>query len=246
MADVSVKDVMTHLVVTLYPTDTVHEAATKFARNHISGAPVVEEGKVVGVVSESDLIHSLMPPDRADRGSSILDVLSVLGRARPHGALHGKTVDEVMSPLVIQVSPETSIWKAASIMERRGVKRLPVVDEEGYLIGIVSRADLVKALAKDDAQTAADVTEAIDILGRETFSNLEVEVDDGVATIRGMADRKSTKELAVKLASRTPGVVEVVDRITFEIDDSRVRIPNTPDPRFNWQPESAGAGWDGP
>lgn len=241
MADVRVKDVMTHLVVMLYTTDTVHEAARRLARNRISGAPVVEDGKVVGVVSEADLIHAVVPPVPVDRGTSILDLLSVMGRARPRAQDHGKTVADVMTSLVIQVTPEVSIWRAASIMERRGVKRLPVVDDEGYLLGIVSRADLVKAMAREDDEIAADVIDAIQIVGIETIDGLQVDVVDGVATLRGTADRKSTRELAVKLTARTPGVVEVVDRMKFERDDTKIRMASNPDPdaRLNWQPAAA-------
>jgi CBS domain-containing protein len=241
MADTRVKDVMTHLVVMLYPTDTIHEAAKRLARNRISGAPVVEAGKVVGVVSEADLIHAVVPPIPVDRGASILDVLTVMGRARPRAHDHGKKVADVMSPIVIQVGPEMSIWQAAAIMERTGVKRLPVVDDEDYLLGIISRADLVKAMAKDDDQIAADVVDAIKILGAETVDGLQVEVAEGVATLRGAADRKSTYEIAVKLASRTPGVVEVIDRLNFKRDDTKIRPATNPDPdpRLNWQPAAA-------
>ena len=239
MADIRVRDVMTHLVVMLYPTDSVHQAAQRLARNHISGAPVVEDGKVIGFVSESDLIHAVMPPLPIDRGGSVLDFLSLVGRARPSTHQHGKTVAEVMSSMVIQISPEASIWKAASVMERRGVKRLPVVDEEQYLLGIVSRADLVRAMAKDDAEIAADVIEAIRVLGQEMVDGLEVEVDEGVATITGTADRKSTRELAAKLAARTPGVVEVLDRMSFETDDTKVKIgTHNRDPRGDWRPRA--------
>lgn len=71
-----------------------------------------------------------------------------------------------MSTFVIQVAPETSVWKAASIMEAKGIKRLLVVDDEGYLLGIVSRADLVRAMARDDSQLRDDVVGSIAILGR--------------------------------------------------------------------------------
>lgn len=236
MADVKVKDVMTHLVVTLYPSETVHEAAGKLARNCITGAPVVEDGKVIGMVSESDLILATMPPVPIDRGVSVLDVLSVMGRARPRPHKHGKTVADVMNPLVIQVPAETSVWRAAFTMENRGVKRLPVVDEDGYLIGIISRADLVRVMARDDDQIRDAVVDAIEVLGDESFSELDVLVTQGVATIRGMADRKTTHELAVKLASRVPGVVEVVDRMSFDYDETK-RRSDGPDlyPRLNWQ-----------
>ena len=139
MSDVRVNDVMTRLVVALNPSDSMHHAAHKLSLNHISGAPVVEEGRVVGIVSESDLIHAVMPPVTVDRGTSVMDVLTVLASAKPRRHAHGKTVADAMNPLVIQVSPSTSIWKAASIMERQGVNRLPVVDNEDKLLGIVSR-----------------------------------------------------------------------------------------------------------
>jgi CBS domain-containing protein len=245
MADVRVKDVMTHPVVALDPSDTIHNAAQKLARNRISGAPVVEDGKVVGVVSESDLIHAVLPPIPVDRGASIIDILSVIGRAKPRAHEHGKTVAEVMSPLVIQVAPSASVWRAASIMEDRGINRLPVVDDEDHLLGIVSRADLVKAMARDDEQIRADVIDAIEVLGTETVRGLEVEGADGVMTLRGTADRKSTRDLAIKLASRTPGVVEVVSRLDYETDDAKVRFPretDPKDPRLDWHAGSEAGG----
>jgi CBS domain-containing protein len=245
MADVRVKDVMTHQVVALDPSDTIHNAAQKLARNRISGAPVVEDEKVVGVVSESDLIHAVMPPVPVDRGASIIDILSVIGRAKPRAHEHGKTVAEVMSPLVVQVAPSASVWRAASIMEDRGINRLPVVDDEDHLLGIVSRADLVKAMARDDEQIKADVIDAIEVLGAETLRGLEVEGADGVMTLRGTADRKSTRDLAIKLASRTPGVVEVVSRLDYEIDDAKGRFPrerDPKDPRLDWHAGSEAGG----
>lgn len=237
MADVKVKEVMTHLVVTLYPSQTVHEAARELALNGISGAPVVEDGKVIGMVSESDLILATMPPVPIDRGVSVLDVMSVMGRARPRPHKHGKTVADVMNPLVVQVPAETSVWRAAFTMENRGVKRLPVIDEEGYLIGIISRADLVRVMARDDDQIRDAVVDAIGVLGDETINELEVLVTQGVATIRGMADRKTTRDLAVRLASRVPGVAEVVDRMSFDYDETKSRRSGGPDldPRLNWQ-----------
>lgn len=236
MADVMVKDIMTRLVVRLYPDDGVKEAAERLAANGISGAPVVEDGKVVGIVSEADLIRSLAPPAPVDRGTSVFDALELLGAQRSHGLVHGTTVREVMSPFVVQIPEATSIWKAASIMERRGVKRLPVVDGDDNLIGIVSRADLVKTMARDDDQIRRAVMDAVWIVGEETIQGLDATVVDGVVTLRGIADRKTTHDLAVKLAGRTPGVVEVVDRMSFEWDDTHVKVPSSvPDPRENWQ-----------
>lgn len=240
MHDVKVKDVMTSLVVTLRKDDSVHEAATRLARSDVSGGPVLEDGRVIGVVSEADLIRAVLPPVHVDHGGSILDMLSILTRAQPRQHPHGKTVGEVMNPIPICIAPDESIWSAALMMERRGVKRLPVVDEEGLLLGIISRADLVKTMARSDETLKEDVISAILILGDETIHDLEVEVGDGVATIEGTADRRSTHESAVRLASSVPGVIEVIDRMDHVQDDqkhphAKVKI----DPRENWNADIA-------
>lgn len=239
--DTKVKDAMTHLVVTLRPTDTVHDAAVRLARSHISGAPVVEEGKVVGMLSEADLVHSMMPPGRKDRTASILDVLTLVGPARSHARKHAKTVADLMSHIVVQVSPDDSIWRAASVMEEKGVKRLPVVDDDDFLVGILSRADFVRAMARADHDIQTDVLEAIEMLGEDCFEHLDVEVNNGIATIEGKADRRSTRDLAIKMTWRVPGVAGVVDRLEFQIDDSRLAPApperNPVDPRLNWQAE---------
>jgi hypothetical protein len=84
-----------------------------------------------------------------------------------------------------------------------------------------------------------DIIEAIRTLGSENFTGLEVDVKDGVATLEGLADRRSTRDLALSLASRTPGVVEVKDELNYRADDSHLRVPTpVPDPRDNWIPES--------
>ena len=94
-------------------------------------------------------------------------------------------------------------------------------------------------MARDDDQLHNDVIESIGVLGDETIADLNVEVVDGVATISGVADRRTTHELAVKLASRTPGIVEVIDRMSFERDDTRIKIASPrPDPRRDWHPEA--------
>jgi CBS domain-containing protein len=241
MADVRVQDVMTHLVMMLHPTDTIHKAAQKLARNRISGAPVVEDGKVVGMISESDLVTAAMPSARREHGASILDFLTVAGQRRSHAHREAETVAEIMSPLVIQVSPGASVWAAASTMERRGVKRLPVVDEDDYLVGIISRADVVKALARDDTQIRDEVVEAIGILGLDAVGDLNVEVTEGMVTLTGRTDRKTTRDLAAKLAARTPGVLDVLDNATFDRDDTHIKIATDPEPdrRLNWRPQAA-------
>ncbi|HEU4480929.1 MAG TPA: CBS domain-containing protein, partial [Actinomycetota bacterium] len=173
MNDMKVKDVMTNLVVMLYPRDTIREASQRLARNRVSGAPVVVDGKVVGIVSESDLIHASMPPVHTAKGMSVLEILSLMGRGKLPVHDHEGSVEDIMSSRVITVRPQASIWAAAELMERHGVKRLPVTDENGCLLGIISRADLVRAMSRGDRAIRTDVLAEADILGRENFDDLE-------------------------------------------------------------------------
>ena len=119
MEDPKVEHVMTRLVVKFAPTDSVRDAAARLAQNDITGAPVVADGRVVGVVSEVDLVR----------------------------AEFWAQVSRVMSTHLVTISPGAGIADAAMTMERHRVKRLPVLDDQGYLLGIVSRGDVVRAIA---------------------------------------------------------------------------------------------------
>ena len=134
------------------------EAARRLSRNHISGAPVVEHGKVVGVISETDIVRALSPGDGGRRTASILDWLTIGGTGGAR-CKAGTLVADAMSPIGFQIPERASVWEAATILDRRGINRLPVVDDEDYLVGIVSRADLVRVMGRDDGSLEADVEE---------------------------------------------------------------------------------------
>ena len=229
MRKIRVEDVMTNLVVKLCPNDTIHEAAARLAQNDISGAPVVEEGKAVGIVSEADLMRAALSPARVDKGHSTMNILGLLLRGQIAQPIEDVRVASVMSESVISIGPTATIWEAASVMERHGVKRLPVVDAERTLLGIVSRADLVAVMVRDDAELRSDVIDAIGELGEETIEGVRVQVKDGVVTLRGTTDRRTTRDLVVKIAATVPGVTEIVDRLEFKWDDTR-QIPHQKDP----------------
>ncbi|MPZ69294.1 MAG: CBS domain-containing protein [Actinobacteria bacterium] len=153
--DLPVADVMTHLVVTLKPTDTLHEAAQRLACHNVSGAPVVVHGKVEGIISESDIVRAISDTTKRRTSLSILDWIG--NRTERTGrAADGKLVVDVMSPIVLVITPDRSVWDAAQVMAQRGVNRLPVVDDEDYLIGIITRGDLVRAVARDQIPVAGD------------------------------------------------------------------------------------------
>lgn len=146
MDDWKVKDVMTESVITLDPSESVREAAKRLAENRISGAPVVSEGELVGMVTEHDIVQAMLPPRPGEGGFSALDVLAHLEEVKNRPSM--RTVADVMSRLVVETSPETSLWEAAAEMQSRDIKRLPVV-ENGRLVGIVSRADVVRVVGHD-------------------------------------------------------------------------------------------------
>ena len=123
------------------------------------------------------------------------------------------------------MSPEAGVWEAARLIDRFSVRRLPVVDAENFVIGIVARSDIVRAMALSDEDIEKAVREMIAILGEENFEDLTIHVEDGVVTLDGTADRRSTKRLAVKLAAHAPGVLEIRDELGWRWDDTHVRTP---------------------
>lgn len=237
MAELRVRDLMTTDVVVLDPDDSLHEAIQRLAANGISGAPVVRDDRVIGVLSESDILIELGTGAPVSQPFSWLDVVSLIVAARYPHKITSRKVSDAMTVPAATISPDAELWSAASLMHRERVKRLPVVNGDGDLEGILSRADLVQAMARDDSQIRRDLLTALEVLGDEVFEDLDVAVEEGLTTLTGCADRRSTHDIALRIASRTPGVVQVRDRLEFDLDDSRVAIAagaGRLDPRNNW------------
>ena len=206
-----VQDAMTASVVTLRPSDTVHEAAGLLAETGISGAPVVEGGVVVGVLSEADILR-VVSPLLADRPRSVFELLT----NREHAVVregNGPLVRDAMTTVVRSIPPEATLWDAAEQMQRAEVNRLPVIDDSGVLAGIISRADIVRVVGRSDASILAEVVGAIEAVARETgaqpMTQLDVRVDDGFVTIRGEAAAPWAKRVVADVAALTPGTFGV-------------------------------------
>lgn len=140
---VPVREIMTPDVVAIGKEADIHEAARLLSENRISGLPVVDSGnRVLGVVSEADILSTAgMKKEHTFR-----DILRhLLGEPLP-GRKEGKTVEDIMSSPAITTAPEADIRDAARIIDKHRIKRLPVVDDAGRLVGIVSRADIVRTL----------------------------------------------------------------------------------------------------
>jgi CBS-domain-containing membrane protein len=134
---------------------------------------------------------------------------------------------ELMTAPAITVGPDASVAEAARRLHRHQIKRLPVLDPAGPLVGIVSRADLLKVFLRSDEAIAREVRQ--DVLRRDLGvdpDTIDVEVRDGVVTLTGRLERRSLIPITVSLVHGVDGVVEVVDRLGFEVDDSTIMVPS--------------------
>ena len=150
----TVADVMTRNPIVVRPETPLQEAIQTLAERRFSGMPVVDEtGSLVGIVSETDLMWQetgVTPPAYIMFLDSVIFLKNPAAYERDlHKAL-GQTVGEVMSRDPVTVSPDKPIKEAAQLMHDRSVHRLPVVDANGEVIGILTRGDIVRAMAADD------------------------------------------------------------------------------------------------
>jgi CBS domain-containing protein len=150
-----VKDVMSKNVITISPEDSISDAIEKMAKNNISGLIVVEEEKVVGVISESDVLRVFKSeiPEISTSTNATLSIFLILEKGikainemKKIGKLK---VKNLMSKRVFYVKPEDTILEAARMMSKKDVRRLPVIDENGKLVGVISRTDILRALVKE-------------------------------------------------------------------------------------------------
>lgn len=213
-----VRDLMTTDPLTVSPETLLKEAARTMVRDRVSGLPVLRDGAVVGIVTEGDFLRQEANRDQPYR-FSLLDALFGEGPSDPPAA---ETVAEVMTENVITVTAEVTIGEAARMMAVKGVKRLPVVDEDGGLIGIISRADVVNAFTKPDEIIEDEIRE--DIVRRLLFLDPEdvgVAVDDGIVVLEGELENRTETHLLEELTRRVEGVVRVDSRLTFLVDDQK-------------------------
>ena len=190
-----VREVMTTDPVIVRAGTTVKAALRLLDENYISSLPVTDEdGRVCGVVSEADLIRDLVGPDQR------LHEIPIADPEPSHGY-----VDEVMTTHAITVHPDTDLAQAVELVTSTGIKCLPVVDEHDRVLGVVSRRDVVRMLARADETLEQEVDALLVSAG---MSDWLVDVHDGIAEISGPASARE-RTLAKTLARTVPGVVAV-------------------------------------
>jgi len=212
-----VESVMTAGVVTARPSSPFRELVRLLEQHRIGALPVVDDaGRVVGIVSEADLLVKEGYPHGADDAG----VVEALRHRRRLGKAAGTCAADVMTRRVVTVPLGTEVAAVARLMVRLGVKRLPVVDGQGTLAGIVTRSDLLKVFLRPDPAIHWEVRH--DVVGgrmRIPSDEVEVEVRHGVVTLRGEIERRSQVAALVRHAQAVDGVVTVDARMTWRVDD---------------------------
>ncbi|MGW7241916.1 CBS domain-containing protein [Streptomyces sp. NPDC054804] len=201
----TVGDVMTRSVAAVGRDAPFKDVVTLMEEWKVSALPVLEgEGRVIGVVSEADLLPKEefrdSDPDRFTQRQRLDDLAKA-------GAV---TAEELMSTPAVTVHPNATLAQAARIMAQRTVKRLPVVNAEGVLEGVVSRSDLLKVFLRDDEELAEEVRhEVVDRLFPLSADHMQVEVAEGVVSLTGWVDDNGLARVAEQLARAVEGVVDV-------------------------------------
>lgn len=219
-----VKDVMTSPAVTVTEDTPVKEVAEVLLHHRISGVPVVDQsGELVGILTEADLLYKELPEPRG----------GWLFRPDPKDVRkrEGVVARDLMTRPVFTVEEETPLREAARLMAQRRVNRLPVV-RHGRVVGIVSRADVLKALVREDSELERAVRET---LLRDLWvdpATVQVRVEEGVVYLEGTVDRWSDKELVERWVAGIDGVVGVCSQLAYRFDDRHLKEPDR-EP-FSW------------
>ncbi|GAA1333648.1 CBS domain-containing protein [Streptomyces sanglieri] len=208
MKHIKVGDLMADDVVSVVPLTSFKEVAKLLAQHDISGLPVLDdEDRVVGVVSESDLL-SRQAAGHPGAGATA---------AVPSGAEF--TAAEIMSTPAVTVHAEESAPEAARLMTRSGVERLPVVDDEDRLVGIVTRRDLLSLFLRPDSEIRRRIIEDVLVSAMGIGSDaVTVHVVEGVVTLEGRLENRSQIAILAYLAEQLDGVIAVVSHVTAPVD----------------------------
>jgi len=205
----TVKDVMTAEVVAVRRETTFKEMAAVLRRYRVSALPVVDDaGRVIGVVSEADLL--------AKEALSDPGVAAELLHRKDVRKAEGLTAGDLMTRPPVTAAPEDPVEQAARMMHFMRVKRLPVVNSGGQLVGIVSRSDVLAVFDRPDEDIRKDIVDTM--LLHEFLIDprlFKVTVESGVVTMEGCPETAALGRALVRKARHVPGVVAVRDRLTY-------------------------------
>jgi CBS domain-containing protein len=207
-----VRDVMTEKVFTVTRDMPLKVVATRMLEYGVSGLPVVADEEVVGVVSETDILFKeRVAPER----KGVVDWLVHYAEDPPLAKLDARTAGDAMTTPAVTIQSGRSVEDAATLMLDLGIDRLPVVDS-GRLVGIVTRADLVRAFTRSDELIAEEILQE-GLLKRFWVgpSSVVLEVEQGNVVLEGRVDTEDLAEGIVDFTRRIPGVVSVESKLTW-------------------------------
>jgi CBS domain-containing protein len=207
----SVRDIMTTQVVAVKRGASFKEMAARLRQDRVSAFPVVDDdGKVIGVVSEADMLaKEVLNGDH-------LGTLTAMLHRREQEKADGLTAGDLMTHPAVTVTPRDSVEQAARLMYTLQVKRLPVVDPGGKLVGIISRTDVLAVFDRPDEEIRQEITDNVilnDFL--EDPGKFSVTVQAGVVTLEGSPETLSFGHDLVRKIRHVQGVVAVQDRLTY-------------------------------
>lgn len=224
-----VSDVMTRNLISVPPDMPLREVAKLLHDSRISGVPVIDDGRIIGVVSEADLLVKQLGRPVSRR----LPLDWIIGEHHDPAELRRRaatTAREAMSAPPITIAEDRPVREAAALMVDRRVNRLPVVSG-GRPIGIVTRSDLVQAYLRLDSEILRTVRE--EILRHTMWLDpdaLEVTVREGSVYLSGTVDRRSTARIVEKLVGLVDGVAHVASSLNWMLDDDQIESGGTEEP----------------
>jgi len=221
------RDIMTRTITTVQPQTPLADAIARMVNARVSGLPVLNEaGQLVGILTEGDLLRRVETHTEISRPGWLELLLGPAKLAREYVHSRGREVGDVMTPAVVNISEDTSLTDAVKLMEKKHIKRLPVL-KDGALVGLVSRSDIVRALGQAmqaGMEPCAPTTDAairaalLDELARVPWANAHncnVRVKDGVVTLEGVIFTESVRPAISVAAQDIPGVKAVEDQMIW-------------------------------
>jgi len=221
----TVKDVMSVLPVCVSTTASFREIAARLRECRVSALPVLDaDGKVIGIVSEADL---LVKEAVLGEPNVVWGFLAGLVHHAARAKAAGVTASDLMTSPAVTIGPDDTVEHAAQLMYDRKVKRLPVVDQCGRPIGIISRSDVLTVFDRPDAEIREEIMSQV-ITGRSEPSWYSVIVKDGVVTLEGTPETAAIGRDLIQRARQVQGVVAVRDRLAYPAPP----VPNRAGPYF--------------
>lgn len=218
------RDIMTSPVITAWPETRVKDLVALMTVHRISGIPIVAaDHELIGIVTEADLLYKeILPkpvePTPAAQRLHLPGISEATERARKAEGL--RAFDLMTSP-VISVTEGATVHEIAGLMVKNKINRLPVL-RAGRVVGIVSRADVLKAFRRSDEELTEAIREGIMNDLWIDAARLGIEVREGVVYLEGRLDRRSEKELVEKWAQMADGVLGIESRLTYEVNDWQI------------------------